>query len=183
MKKQLMLVAGTAIAITSAASADVVINFSGDLGALDMLTASVTDVTGTLSSIDVSFDYAEAVQDGSWASDAQMIVADGTNDFIAGGFTDIGAADTAWAFDGPGSDGDGTYGENFIDADWAELAMIGDDGDISISFQNNWDADANANSYDVTIILKGIEGTVVPAPGALALLGLAGFAGRRRRRG
>ena len=43
----------------------------------------------------------------------------------------------------------------------------------------NWSFPAPTPSY----FYLDIEGTLVPAPGAIALLGVAGLAGSRRRRG
>ena len=62
----------------------------------------------------------------------------------------------------------------------AQFTTYGDDAVLSgtVSLQgkdangDNWTAESQSYSF----------GNVVPAPGALALLGLAGFAGRRRRR-
>jgi MYXO-CTERM domain-containing protein len=45
---------------------------------------------------------------------------------------------------------------------------------------NNWGGQPDANVGDYAIRLEGVSG--VPSPGAAALLGLAGLAGRRRRR-
>ena len=60
----------------------------------------------------------------------------------------------------------------------AQVTTIGDGGTFSGLLQAR---DGNGDSYQVFV--NGFNyGAVVPAPGALALLGLAGIAGRRRRR-
>jgi hypothetical protein len=48
-----------------------------------------------------------------------------------------------------------------------------------VPINGNWSFTEPTPSY----FYLDIEGTLVPAPGAIALLGLAGLAGSRRRRG
>jgi MYXO-CTERM domain-containing protein len=49
----------------------------------------------------------------------------------------------------------------------------------SIWIGNGYSANYNFGTWSGTITLLGV--TAVPAPGAMALLGLAGFCSRRRR--
>jgi hypothetical protein len=48
-----------------------------------------------------------------------------------------------------------------------------------VPIAGNWSFSDPTPSY----FYLDIEGTLVPAPGAIAMLGLAGLAGSRRRRG
>lgn len=143
----------------------------GEMIAVDLdLGQNAKGITG----FTVNYDYSEPVADGSWASDVQVRVSGGGASYVVGGFDQTVAPDTLWAFDGPGSDGDGNYGETFLP--WAD-APAGK-GMWHVEFENDWGADANPNVYaNITITFHK-----APAPGALALLGLAGVASRRRRR-
>jgi MYXO-CTERM domain-containing protein len=59
---------------------------------------------------------------------------------------------------------------------WIELNVAVSGGALDISFASN------SGSEAVYIDAIVIEGGAIPAPGALALLGLAGIASRRRRK-
>lgn len=111
---------------------------------------------------------------GSWASDTNLVIdaPDGQSTSI-GGFS--GTPDFDWDFDGAGSTDDGFYESGpHLAFNAAPKA-----GTWTFTFTNDWDSTAASDiSWDgVSIILHKI-----PAPGALALLGLAGVAGGRRRR-
>ena len=107
-----------------------------------------------------------------WASDMRLDVLQNGNEVLAvGGFT--APAPMQWAFDGPGSSDDGFYAQEFLMSD---LGSKG--GEWRINFRNDWaTAPAPGQTWDFEVYLI----KKVPAPGALALLGLAGLAGRRRR--
>ena len=62
------------------------------------------------------------------------------------------------------------------------LAFTGNkavDGTVWIG--NGYGATGTSGKWTGTVTLHGVNVVAVPAPGALALLGLAGLAGRRRR--
>lgn len=116
---------------------------------------------------------------GSWASDLMMVVTDPMQGQVSvGGFSGV---QNNWDFQGSGSSNDGFY-ESGPHLFWAD-SPIGKDGAGSwkFTFTNDWDSTfaATMSWTDVTITFHKL---MVPAPGALALLGLAGLAGGSRRR-
>ena len=144
----------------------------GLLGGGQSAVFNFTDSVPVVDSISISFDYAEPVLDASWASDVQVILTDGVgNSLIIGGFINSNAADILWAFDGSISDDPGNYSDTFA-------TNFVTDGIWSLTFVNDWTSDPNPNDYANLIVTMG----PVPAPGALALLGLAGVSRRRRRK-
>lgn len=62
-----------------------------------------------------------------------------------------------------------------------QIAFRNPSGGFGVGTEWQTIADAYGGPTDANMALM-VEGTVIPAPGALALLGLAGIAGRRRRR-
>ncbi len=129
----------------------------------------------------VEWDYFEPIPDGSWASDAQARLTSPTGaTYVVGGFSQDIQPDVFWSFDGSGSDGPGHYGDDPKDifTPWKDDRQP--KGLWHFEFENDWNPDPNPNEYNNLTIhfLK------IPAPGALALLGVAGMiGGRRRRRG
>ncbi len=157
---------GEAITLASGESVTVTANISSNVGFAGFTFAGVfVDETG-----------------GTWASDTRLdVVAPDGQTYSIGGFgTD--SADNDWDFQGGQSSDDGAY-----------FHGIGGDG---------WDGDGNfdtvfsppvtmAGEWSFTLTQqfgaatwKGVNITLhaIPAPGALALLGLAGLAGAGRRR-
>jgi len=97
-----------------------------------------------------------------------------------GGFSNLSAAQRySWPNGGSSAVGTTSIGTvNFTTA----LAFTGDkavDGTVWIG--NGYGAAGTSGTWTGTVTLHGIDAVAVPAPGALALLGLAGLAGRRRR--
>ena len=97
-----------------------------------------------------------------------------------GGFSNLSAAQRySWpngASSAPGTTSIGTV--NLTTA----LAFSGNkavDGTVWIG--NGYGAAGTSGTWTGTVTLHGVDAVPVPAPGALALLGLAGLAGRRRR--
>jgi hypothetical protein len=95
-----------------------------------------------------------------------------------GGFSNLNAAQRYfWPNGGSSAPGTTSIGTvNFTTA----LAFTGNkavDGTIWIG--NGYGASGTSGTWSGTVTLHGID--IVPAPGAMALLGLAGLAGRRRR--
>jgi len=97
-----------------------------------------------------------------------------------GGFSNLSAAQRySWPNGGSSAVGTTSIGTvNFTTA----LAFTGDkavDGTVWIG--NGYGAAGTSGTWTGTVTLHGLDAVAVPAPGALALLGLAGLAGRRRR--
>lgn len=165
----LILAASAALVVAGAASADVVVSMgSASLAGGASMSASSGDVSGAMTGFTISFGYVSG-GGGAWASDAALVI----NGAQYGGYDILfGTAFMgAWGFDGPGSGADGAYGETRNHASSAAA--------FNLVFGNGWSTGPVSSFNDVTVTLHGVN--AVPAPGALALLGLAGFAGRRRR--
>jgi len=117
-----------------------------------------------------------ATDGAPWASDTRLDIfpPDGQTGFSVGGFGgDQGEAE--WDFQGPDSADPGTYtSQHFPDA-WADGITKG--GEWEFLFTNTFGTTTGHEWTNVTITLHK-----VPAPGALALLGMAGVIGCRRRR-
>jgi len=135
-------------------------------------------LSGTLTDFTLNFNYVDG-NPSSWASDMiiQIIAPNGGNAFWGGtnvnptGSTDKGV----WSFDGSASTVSGPYSDN---SNLLGVTNLSGAGTWKIRILNGWTGAVNACGYnDVNLNLIG----VVPAPGAVALLGLAGLVGRRRR--
>jgi hypothetical protein len=128
---------------------------SGPLDALDVMSITI-DLPAQGESVlgfEIQFDYDEPVADGSWASDAQVIVLPpGGGSYTVGGLSHLPQADVLWSFDGPASDGPGRYGSDGEDVFmvWEDTPLPG--GPYHVSLSNDWANDQNPNSYvDVSI--------------------------------
>jgi len=130
---------------------------------------------GTLTSFLIEFDYVSNTG-GSWASDMVLKITD-PNAFARywGGFNlnPGGTNSGLWGFDGPASANSGFY------FDTKSVAGMSGTGTWTLEIFNGWTTSPEVQYNNVTVTLTGL----VPAPGAIALLGLAGLAGSRRRRG
>ncbi|MBL9120041.1 MAG: hypothetical protein JNL80_09020 [Phycisphaerae bacterium] len=179
--KNVLVAAALAAGVAGVAAADVKLDFgSGDYAAGDSAIIKLTNLEGTLTGFSFSFDY---VGDGfgfSWASDAGFVlngVQYGGYDILFGGpgLSSATSSAGAWSFYGGGSSGDGTYGDAGIGA--AGSYVYGDS--YIFEWGNNYSGSGPVSYNNVTVTLHGVS--QVPAPGAIALLGLAGLVGRRRR--
>ncbi|MEY2716627.1 MAG: hypothetical protein RIT24_2970 [Planctomycetota bacterium] len=97
-----------------------------------------------------------------------------------GGFSNLSAAQR-YSWPNGGSSAAGTTSIGTVNLTTA-LAFTGNkavDGTVWVG--NGYGAAGTSGTWTGTITLHGIDAFAVPAPGALALLGLAGLAGRRRR--
>ena len=126
----------------------------------------------------VNFDYLNVGNDTSWASDLELqITTPSGNMFVVGqtiqdGGNPFGPEDDFWDFDGPNSQDSGPYfSDHFPWKDEPELQG----GMWNFTFTETWDGEVSFSNVVVTLYK-------IPAPGALALLGVAGLLGGSRRR-
>ena len=175
--RKFVLAGAVAALMASAATADYSVPVPDlELAALESFTLDVNIIGGSFSGFDFSMDYGEPIEDFSWASDlAIFVTTPGGTTYQIGG---LSGEDIPWAFQGSGSDAPGFY------SDTVDFTPIGgpftETGLWTFTFENNSSFDSNPNPYsNIFFNLIGVE---VPAPGALALLGVAGLAGQRRRR-
>jgi uncharacterized protein (TIGR03382 family) len=173
MKKRFMLsAAGVSVAaIAGLVSADISVSDNdvyliGGSGAGYSLGA----VSGTLTGITFVTDWANTAGDSSWASDMLIAVSDGASLVSAGGFN-MSFGGSSWGALS-GSPSTGTY-TTYLSG---SMAMS---GSAAFYLYNGWSSSGGTTS-SFTVTLHGLN--AVPAPGALALLGLAGIASRRRRK-
>lgn len=183
MKKTLALAAVAAFGLAGAANADVTVDFEDFVqpgGSVAMLF-DVGELTGDLTGITGDFELYQDAENFTWASDLMVLGVDGNDlandDYIlqAGGFSDFGAANS---YDWQGTDGDSSDAGAFVNETIDIDPSINVDG-LSIWLGNGYGSGGNGY-WEGSITLHGVE--VVPAPGALALLGVAGVVGARRRR-
>ncbi len=118
-------------------------------------------------------DYVNQFDDSSWASDLEFKVTNAEGDWVVGqqafdGGDPFGPEDEIWDFDGADSQPTGPYSHDSVHAGGAA-------GGWNVMLAESWDGGVEYNN--MTLTLHGI-----PAPGALALLGVAGLVGGRRRR-
>ena len=160
--------------IAGAASADVtvdLIDFSAS-GAEFFETFAAGELTGTLTGVGVDVVITNA-ENFTWSNDFMIAVQDDAGNLLlqAGGFSDFGGLETiVWANGGSGDDGTQT-----IDSQSLSIPL---NAPFSVSIGNGY-AQGGNGTWNGTMTLFGVN--LVPAPGALALLGMAGLAGRRRR--
>jgi MYXO-CTERM domain-containing protein len=182
------LASGLAAAtLASAASADITVTltnqtFAGFNFNQIMDYAGGREAVGTLTALSINMTL-NASTAYTYADDICIYVdplpLSGGGFLQVGGFSNLGAAQRlSWPNGGssaPGTTVTGTV--NLVTA----LSFIGDetvDGVIWIG--NGYGGSGTSGTWTGTITLIGID--EVPAPGALALLGVAGLSARRRRR-
>ncbi len=172
MKRFALTAAGLAsAAIAGTSAADVTIDYdTGNLLGLQVVGFDLSGYTGTLTGMTVVTNFYAAASSSVWASDFLVAVSNGTAGVSAGGynagfgFTDLGGFSWSYSF--------GSYSSYKA----ANLDMAGNSGALYLA--NGWST-SPGGSWSGSVTLHGL--TAVPAPGALALLGLAGLASRRRR--
>ena len=173
MKKRFMLsAAGVSVAaIAGFAPADIVVVVdSVSLLGSEMAYTDLGVVSGTLTGIGYTYAWSNDTGDSSWSSDMLIGVSGGASVVSVGGYN-IGFGGSSWGGLN-GSAGTGTY------SGMASGSMA-INGAAGFYWVNGWSGSAGTTSNG-TFTLYGIN--AVPAPGALALLGLAGIASRRRRK-
>ncbi|MFM7050764.1 MAG: hypothetical protein ACKOYN_01325 [Planctomycetota bacterium] len=183
-----VLAAGVAAAaIASASSADITVTLTNQVFAGFNFNQAVDytqfNIVGTFTgaSINVTLNASTAY---TYADDLCVYVDIeplSTAGFLqCGGFSNLSAAQRYFWPNG-GSDVPGTTSVGTVNFTSA-LAFSGNkavDGTIWIG--NGYGAAGTSGTWTGTITLHGVNAVAIPAPGAIALLGLAGLAGRRRR--
>ena len=168
-----------AIAGASTASADVTVTFTNQTWTGFQFTQlyNAGDLSGTLTGVSVDAVLLASVAD-TWADDITIYVDDlplSTGGALqVGGFSNLGAAERHFWANG-GSPNPGTPVNGFI-ALTNPLNMAA----WPVFLGNGYGATGTSGTWSGSITLHGVE--VVPAPGALALLGLGGLVATRRRR-
>ena len=176
-----------AAALASAASADITVTLTNQtftgFNFSQFVDYTQFNIVGTLTgaSINVTLNASVAY---TYADDLCVYVDIeplSTAGFLQiGGFSNLSAAQRySWpngASNAPGATSIGTV--NLTTA----LSFTGNraiDGTVWIG--NGYGAAGTSGTWTGTVTLHGVDAVAVPAPGALALLGVAGFASRRRR--
>lgn len=173
--KKVLIAASTVLAAAAAANADVVVslpggNFPGGAG----VTVTSTPLIGTLTGVIVEMTYANAVG-GSWAADVGFTVDSqqwGGYDILINGATSYQGLNSF-----PDSGANGSFASGFLASN---LGVVYNNTTAVVGFGNGYSWPSSGfDASDVKITLVGVD--KIPAPGAMALLGLAGIVGRRRR--
>ena len=171
-----------AASLVSFASADVTVTFTNQTWTgfnFTDLTAVYGGFSGTLTGVSVNATL-NASTNYTYADDLCVYVDAAplsTGGLLqVGGFSNLQAAQrVSWA--NGGSDAPGTA---LIDAKSVNaIVFSGSATDPIIWLGNGYGASNTSGTWTGSITLVGVN--AVPAPGALALLGVAGFAARRRR--
>lgn len=185
------LAAGSmAAVIASAASADITVTLTNQTFAgfnfNQFVDYTTTNIVGTLTgaSINVTLNASTSY---TYADDLCVYV-----DVLPlglggklqiGGFSNLGApAGFRYTWPNGASSAPGTTSVGSVNLTTA-LAFTGDaavDGTVWIG--NGYGATGTSGTWTGTVTLFGVNAVPVPAPGAMALLGVAGIAARRRRR-
>jgi MYXO-CTERM domain-containing protein len=183
------LAAGSmAAVIASAASADITITLTGQtftgFNFSQFVDYTTTNIVGTLTgaSINVTLD---ASTNFTYADDLCVYVdiepLSTAGKLQIGGFSNLNATQRL-SWPNGGSSAPGTTSIGSVNLTTA-LAFTGDkavDGTVWIG--NGYGAAGTSGTWTGTVTLIGVNAVPVPAPGAMALLGVAGLAARRRRR-
>lgn len=178
--KSVVLGASLAAVVASGAAADATFSFTNQtwtgFNFTEAFAAGSLEGSLTGASIDVVLNASVA---WTYADDLCVYVA-GTplatgGALQCGGFSNLGAAQRYFWPNG-GSDVPGTTSIGTVNFATA-LNLTGSTNSVWIG--NGYGAAGTSGTFTGSITLHGVN--AVPAPGAIALLGLAGLAGRRRR--
>jgi MYXO-CTERM domain-containing protein len=175
-----------AMALAGAASADVTIDFTdatyaGFAFAQFFGPDTGEYLVGTLTGVSVNA-VLTASTSFTYADDLCVYVSPvplATGGLLqVGGFSNLGATERiSWS-----NGGSSAPGTTVIDTVTLGTALVftGSASDAAVWLGNGYDT-TTSGTWTGSITLIGVE--AIPAPGAVALLGLAGLAGSRRRRG
>jgi len=188
MSTKVSLVGATiATAVAATASADVTYTFTDATWTGFNFTQlfgpdAGSFVSGTLTGVSVNATLTASTA-YTYADDLTIYVDPlplGTGGLLqVGGFSNLNAQQRySWA--NGGSNAPGTTVSGTINLTTA-LSFTGTSADAAIWLGNGYGAAGTAGTWSGSITLIGVN--VIPAPGALALLGAAGLVGARRRRG
>jgi MYXO-CTERM domain-containing protein len=170
-------------AIASAASADVTVSFTNQSWTgfnFSDLTAAYGGFTGTLTGVSVNATL-NASTNFTYADDLCVYVDPaplGTGGLLqVGGFSNLGATQRfTWANGGSSAPGTTVIDSKSVNP----IVFSGSAADPKIWLGNGYGASGTSGTWTGSITLIGVN--AVPAPGAVALLGVAGLAAGRRRR-
>jgi hypothetical protein len=186
MKKTLLASAVAAASVAGAASADIEITLTNQTFTGFNFAEVLANIPGyyieglfTGASINVTLD---ASTNFTYADDLCIYVdplpLSSGGILQCGGFSSLGAAQRYFwpngASSAPGTTSIGTV--NFTSPVFIDQALV---GAPRVWIGNGYGATGTSGTWTGTVTLHGLN--YVPAPGALAVLGLAGFASRRRR--
>jgi MYXO-CTERM domain-containing protein len=183
------LAAGSmAAVIASAASADITVTLTNQTFAgfnfNQFVDYTTTNIVGTLTgaSINVTLDASTSF---TYADDLCVyvdVLQLGTGGLLQiGGFSNLSAAQRySWPNGGSSAPGTTSVGSVTLTSALAFSGNAAVDGTVWIG--NGYGAAGTSGTWSGTVTLIGVDAVPVPAPGAMALLGVAGLAARRRRR-
>jgi MYXO-CTERM domain-containing protein len=183
------LAAGSmAAVIASAASADITVTLTNQTFAgfnfNQFVDYTTTNIVGTLTgaSINVTLDASTSF---TYADDLCVyvdVLPLGTGGLLQiGGFSNLSAAQRySWPNGGSSAPGTTSVGSVTLTSALAFSGNAAVDGTVWIG--NGYGAAGTSGTWSGTVTLIGVDAVPVPAPGAMALLGVAGLAARRRRR-
>ena len=201
MKIKLFIGAVASSVIAASAAGDVAVLFNtpntvefaggqfdqqGEIGT----TGEYNVLEGTLTEVSPLFfltNSSDSGEDGTWANDLTILIATGLtsdDDFLVqiGGYSDLGAANTfSWATGSSGAPGTGVAGAVSIGGiDVTGYNLYLGNGYL-FGGEATWQGEIELIGVNYRAGLgDDLEGEI-PAPGVLALLGLAGVCNRRRR--
>ena len=175
MKCGTFLMAGLAsAAVAGIAAADVELGFVVDGPGGNGYTTDI-EADGALAGMNIAFDFVN--QGGfTWAGDLLITIVDPNGNGIEFGGYNLSFGYT-YAGDFDSSFDTSTSGAYAFNQSLEAFGLNGS-GTWTIGFYDGYTGGAETDNWTGVLNLEGIA---VPAPGALALLGLAGLAGRRRR--
>lgn len=171
-----------AASLVSFASADVTVTFTNQTWTgfnFTDLTAVYGGFSGTLTGVSVNATL-NASTNYTYADDLCVYVDAAplsTGGLLqVGGFSNLGATQKlTWANGASSAPGTTVIDAKSVNA----IVFSGSPTDPIIWLGNGYGASGTSGTWTGSITLIGVD--AVPAPGALALLGVAGFAARRRR--
>ena len=180
--KKIALVAGLVAAVAGTASADVTVTFTNQTWTgfnFTDLSAQYGPLFGTLTGVSVNATL-NASTAYTYADDLCVYV--GVAPLSTGGLLQVGGFSNlsalqrlSWANGGSSAPGTTVIDSKSVNA----ISVSGTSADATMWLGNGYGASGTSGTWTGSITLIGLY--CCPAPGAIALVGLAGLAGRRRR--